>query len=306
MELEIVGGAVSLGPMNELSAAFDGLRPYLLRVAYTQTGSVSDAEDIVQEAWLRLSRSDHERIENLKAWLTTAVTRLALDSLTSARARRESYVGEWLPEPVLTAGPDPGDPAETVTLDETVSMALLVLLESLSPSERCSFVLHDVFGFPFEEVAQVVGRSPEAVRQLASRARRHVEAGRSRFPPSQDEHRRVVEAFRRASSAGDIDGLMELLDPQVKVRADGGGVAPTVKPVIVGARRAAQVLSHLIGGALERYPEMTVSGALVNGAPGVVSRLGDAFTVLSFTVDNGLITEVDIFRNPEKLGHVRL
>jgi RNA polymerase sigma-70 factor, ECF subfamily len=304
MELEIVRGAVSLGPMNELSAAFDELRPYLVRVAYTHTGSVSDAEDIVQEAWLRLSRSDHERIENLKAWLTTAVTRLALDSLTSARARRESYVGEWLPEPVLTAGPDLDDPAETVTLDETVSMALLVLLESLSPSERCSFVLHDVFGFPFEQVAEVVGRSPDAVRQLASRARRHVEAGRPRFPPSHDEHRRVVEAFRRASSAGDIEGLMELLDPQVKVRADGGGVVPTVKPVI-GARRAAQVLVQVFGG-VRRYPGATISDVSINGAPGLVTRLGEAFTLVAFTVDNGLISEVDIFRNPEKLGHVRL
>jgi RNA polymerase sigma-70 factor (ECF subfamily) len=291
--------------LSELSAAFDELRPYLLRVAYTQTGSVGDAEDIVQEAWLRLSRSDHGRIENLKAWLTTVVTRLALDSLTSARARRESYVGEWLPEPVLTDGAVPDDPAETVTLDETVSMALLVLLESLSPSERCSFVLHDVFGFPFDEVSEVVGRSPEAVRQLASRARRHVEAGRPRFPPSRDEHKRVVEAFRRASSAGDIEGLMALLDPQVKVRADGGGVVPTIKPVIVGAERAAQVLSQVLSG-VQRYPEATISYVSINGAPGVVTRLGEAFTLVSFTIDNGLITEVDIFRNPEKLGHVRL
>ncbi len=281
------------------AAFFEGLRPYLLRVAYTETGSVADSEDVVQEAWLRYDRVDRSGIENPKAWLTTVVTRLALDSLGSARSRRESYVGEWLPEPLVTTAPS-SDPAERVTLDESVSMALMVLLESVSPAERCAFVLHDIFGFRFEEVSRVVGRTPEAVRQLASRARRHVEAGRSRFPPTPQEHYRVVEAFRQATHAGDVEALIKLLDPRVRVRADGGGVVPSIRRAIVGAPRAAQVLNALA----RRFPDREEVPAEINGALGLVVRVGDQLSVMLFTIDSGLITEVDIFRNPHKLAHV--
>jgi len=189
---------------------FDAARPRLLRLAYSQLGDLGEAEDVVQEAWLRLQRAGPETIRDLDAWLTTTVARLALDVLRSARARRVAYVGPWLPEPVVE-----DDPADRVTLDESVSYALLTVLEQLSPAERTAFVLHDVFDVPFPEVAEIVGRSPDSVRQLASRARRHVTRERPRRPVSQAEHRRLVEAFTRAAEEGDVERLLTLLDPDV-------------------------------------------------------------------------------------------
>ena len=176
-------------------------RPRLLRLAYSELGDVGEAEDVVQEAWLRLERTDAEAIENLDGWLTTVVARLALDRLRSARARRETYVGPWLPEPVVS-----DDPADRVTLDESVSYALLTVLEQLSPAERTAFVLHDVFDVPFGDVAEVVGRTPEAVRQLASRARRRVTRERPRFPASRDEHDRAVPRVRGGGGRGQPRG----------------------------------------------------------------------------------------------------
>ncbi|WP_461030933.1 RNA polymerase sigma factor SigJ, partial [Streptomyces sparsus] len=208
---------------EQWARGFEEHRAHLLRVAYSTTGSLAEAEDCVQEAWLRLrTLPDPAAVRDLRAWLTTTVGRLALDALGSARARRERYVGTWLPEPLVERAPD-NDPADRVTLDESVSMALLIVLERLTPAERAAFLLHDVFGMPFQEVADVVGRSPAAVRQLASRARRHVEQERPRLPPTRAEQRALVAAFATACGTGDLDGLLALLDPDAVYRSDGGG-----------------------------------------------------------------------------------
>ncbi|MGH2894420.1 MAG: RNA polymerase sigma factor SigJ, partial [Solirubrobacteraceae bacterium] len=205
-------------------AEFDRLRPYLLRVAYSHLGSLSEAEDLVQEAWLRLSRADRGEIRDLRAWLTTVISRLALDALTSARARRERYVGPWLPEPLVRDADNGSDPAQRTDLDEDVSMAMLIVLESLSPAERGAFLLHDVFGYSFEEVARIVDRTPAATRKLAARARAAVESRRPRYPARTEEQREIVQAFLHASQNGDIAGLLALLDPSVTYRSDGGGL----------------------------------------------------------------------------------
>jgi len=213
---------------------FAQARPRLLRLAYSELGDVGEAEDVVQEAWLRLERADAEAIENLDGWLTTVVARLAVDRLRSARARRETYVGPWLPEPLVS-----DDPADRVTLDESVSYALLTVLEQLSPAERTAFVLHDVFDVPFGDVAKVVGRTPEAVRQLASRARRHVKREGPRFAASRDEHDRAVRAFAQAVAEGNLEGLVAVLDPDVVWTSDGGGRARRAHAdARRGARRA--------------------------------------------------------------------
>jgi RNA polymerase sigma-70 factor, ECF subfamily len=275
---------------------FIAARPRLLRLAYSQLGDLGEAEDVVQEAWLRLERSDAAQIRDLDAWLTTVVARLALDALRSARARRELYVGPWLPEP-LVASTD-ADPAERVTLDESVSYALLAVLEQLPPGERTAFVLHDVFGMPFEQVADVVGRTPAAVRQLASRGRRHVESERPRRPVSDDEHRRVVEAFGRASLAGDLDALLAVLDPDVVFTSDGGGRAIAARKPLHGAERVARAW---IGITAQAGPSAHRSLVDVNGRAGVLVENEGARTVLSFEIDGGRITRIDVMRNPDKL-----
>ena len=284
---------------DPLSQAFEAHRPRLLRVAYATVGSVSEAEDCVQEAWLRLQAQDPASIRDLGAWLTTTVSRLAYDALGSARARRERYVGPWLPEPLVEGLAD-DDPADRVTLDESVSMALLVVLERLSPAERTAFLLHDVFGLAFEEVAGVVGRTPAAVRQLASRARRHVEDGQPRFPPTLAQQRRLVAAFADACEGGDMERLVALLDPDVVWRADGGGKVSAAHPATPGARNAARWLL-----ALAQRPPHSLRMAMVNGAPGLVMRDGDGvLTVIAFTIDADRITAMDVMRNPDKLTTV--
>jgi RNA polymerase sigma-70 factor (ECF subfamily) len=285
------------GAGDTLTQAFEAHRGRLLRVAYATVGSVPEAEDCVQEAWLRLQAQDPASIRDLGAWLTTTVSRLAYDTLGSARVRRERYVGPWLPEPLVEGF---GDPAQRVTLDESVSMALLVVLERLSPAERTAFLLHDVFGLAFEEVAEVVGRTPAAVRQLASRARKHVEEGRPRFPPTQTEQRRLVTAFAEACGNGDVQQLVALLDPDVVWRADGGGKVTAAYPAEGGARKVAHMLL-----ALARRPPRSMRMAAVNGAPGLVMRDADGvLTVIAFTVDSGRITALDVMRNPDKLTTV--
>ncbi|MFI0453430.1 RNA polymerase sigma factor SigJ [Actinomadura sp. 6N118] len=281
-----------------LARSFEINRPRLLRVAYMTTGSLVEAEDCVQEAWLRLrGLDDPGAVRDLTAWLTTTVSRLALDALGSARARRERYVGTWLPEPLVEARSH--DPADRVTLDESVSMALLVVLEQLSPAERTAFVLHDVFGIPFPEIAEAVGRSPAAVRQLASRARRQVEGGRPRTPATAAEQRELVDAFTAACEGGDLPGLVALLDPDVVLRADGGGKIATLPRIVRGARRvAAALLSYGRGPMNARLVD-------VNGAPGLVVRQDDGvLTVAAFTMDAGRIIAIDVVRNPDKLARV--
>jgi len=289
--------------MTAPAERFEELRPRLMRVAYSHLGSVAEAEDVVQEAWLRLQRADEATIDHLGAWLTTVVSRLALDALGSARARRECYVGPWLPDPLVEAAASDADPADRVTLDESVSLALLFVLERLSPAERTAFVLHDVFGYSFEEVGEVVGRTPAAARQIASRARRHIVEDRPRESGTPAQQRRAVEAFAAAASGGDLEGLLEVLDPDVVMRSDGGGHVQASRVPLVGADRVSRALVAL---ARTYAGQSDARFADVNGLPGLlmVDRYDRQVSVLSFTVDHGRITTIHIQRNPEKLRHI--
>ncbi|WP_280267655.1 RNA polymerase sigma factor SigJ [Nocardia wallacei] len=286
----------------ELARQFEEHRQYLRRLAYSTLGSLSDADDVVQDAWLRLqrwheTRSPGEQIDNLRAWLTTVTGRLALDLLGSARARREQYVGEWLPEPEVTTV---DDPADRITQDERVTTALLVVLESLSPAERTAFVLQDVFGMSGPEVAEVVGRTPAAVRQLASRARKHVEQGTPRFPASRDEQEKVVSAFALAWRSGDLSALLGVLDDKVTLTADGGGKVPAVREPLSGA----ELIAKLFFGWYKAGTGAWGKHVLVNGQPGLVVFDGTHTGVFSFIVDDGRITGITIVRNPDKLREV--
>ena len=226
-------------------------RTHLMNLAFRMLGSANDAEDVVQQTyvrWFQLGDEERDAIERPRAWLTTVASRICLDILGSARMRRERYVGEWLPEPLPTAaGESSGrsapavDPLDRITLDDSVSMALLVVLESLTPAERVAFVLHEVFGVPFAEIGEIVGRSPEATRQLASSARRHIRDLRSR-PTDAAEHARLVTAFRRACEVGDLDALVRILDPDVTSTSDGGGKVRAALRPIVGAENVARFL----------------------------------------------------------------
>jgi RNA polymerase sigma-70 factor, ECF subfamily len=274
---------------------FAQARPRLLRLAYSELGDLGEAEDVVQEAWLRLERVRAEEIENLDGWLTTVVGRLALDRLRSARVRREAYVGPWLPEPIVS-----DDLADRVTLDESVSYALLTVLEQLGPAERTAFLLHDVFDMPFGEVAEVVGRTPEAVRQLASRARRHVKRERPRFAASHDEHDRVVRAFAQAAAEGDLQGLVTVLDPDVVWTSDGGGRATAARTPLHGGARVARAWATLGRKAPQGPIEIQLNGRL-----GLLLAGGDGQrAALSFVVSEGRIARIDAIRNPEKLRRV--
>nr|WP_231386905.1 RNA polymerase sigma factor SigJ [Nocardia sp. BMG111209] len=282
----------------ELARRFEDQRPYLRRLAYSTLGSLSDADDVVQEAWLRLQRwhdnGAEGRIDNLRAWLSTVTGRLALDQLGSARARREQYVGEWLPEPEVTSW---DDPADRITQDERVTTALLMVLESLSPAERTAFVLQDVFGMSGPEVAEVVGRTPAAVRQLASRARRHVEEGTPRFPAGRDEHEKVVSAFALAWRSGDLSALLGVLDENVVLTADGGGKVPAIRRPVNGA----ELVAKLFFGWYRAGNDASGRNVLVNGKPGLVVFDGAYLGVMSFTVDAGRVSAIQIVRNPDKL-----
>ncbi|MFF3441151.1 RNA polymerase sigma factor SigJ [Streptosporangium sp. NPDC002721] len=288
-----------------LAAEFAAIRPRLVGVAYGLLGSVHEAEDVVQDAWFRLGRAARSEIEDVTGWLVITVSRLALDVLRSARVRREKYVGPWLPEPVVGEG----DPADRVTLDESMSLAMLVVLESLSPAERTSFVLHDVFGLSFEEVARAVGRSAAACRQLAARARRHVAARAPRFEVDEAEHRRVVEAFARIvrddgddGDGGGIDALMALLDPDVVLRSDGGGVVGSARRPVRGSDRVGRFMLGVIRKSGD--PE-GLAVTTVNGRAGLLWVRGKGLVVYGLTVSEGRITEIDIVMNPEKLRSVR-
>jgi RNA polymerase sigma-70 factor (ECF subfamily) len=289
--------------MSDLAERFEELRPRLLRLAYGQLGSLAEAEDVVQEAWLRLQRADADVIENLPGWLVTVVGRLALDALGSARMRRERYVGPWLPDPLVGTADGSADPADRVTLDETVGHAMLFVLERLSPAERTAFILHDVFGYSFDEVGAVVGRTPAAARQLASRARRHVVEQRPRQSGSPVEQRRAVAAFAAAANGGDLDALLAVLDPEVVMRSDGGGRVKAARKPLVGADRVGRALVAL-GRKFDGLWQMRET--VVNGQPGLVTvnSPDGHLSVLAFTVDAGRITTIHIQRNPDKLGHV--
>jgi RNA polymerase sigma-70 factor, ECF subfamily len=284
--------------MGEPAVAFEQHRTHLIQVAYGVLGRIGAAEDVVQEAWLRLQRVDAAEIDDLRAWLTTVVGRLAMDALKHEQRRRERYIGEWLPEPLVES------PADVTTLDEKVTTALLVVLERLSPAERTAFVLHDVFDMPFDEVAEAVGRSPAAVRQLAARARRHVDAGKPRFPASPEERERIVLAFAAAWQAGDLDHLLALLDPAAVLRADGGGQVPSARKPLLGAQRIAHALVGLQRASAHDGRTARAAIADVNGAPGLIVDAGGVLSVISLTIDAGRVVAVDIVRNPDKLRHV--
>jgi RNA polymerase sigma-70 factor, ECF subfamily len=283
--------------VSTIAEAFEAERARLVRLAYGQLGSLAEAEDVVQDAWLRLERADAGAIRDLRAWLTTTVSRLALDTLRSARVRRESYIGPWLPEPLV--GDDYADPADRVTLDESVGMALMVVLESLSARERVAFVLHDVFGAPFDSVAEVLGVSSDAARQLASRARREVEAKRPRFPATPEQQREIITAFAEAVTEGDTERLVGLLHPDAVMVSDGGGKVTAARKPVDGAEKVAQVAQAL---ARKGADPSTVRIVDVNGMPGLFVRDWDGTaTVAAFTVDDGKIVAIDLMRNPDKL-----
>ncbi|GAA4496333.1 RNA polymerase sigma-70 factor [Actinoallomurus oryzae] len=290
---------------DDAAREFEALRGRLVAVAYGLLGSVDEAEDAVQESWLRLCRVDRSEIDDLTGWLIVTVARIARDALRSARHRREEYVGPWLPEPLVGVG-DPragaADPADRVTLDESLSMALMVVLEALSPAERTAFVLHEVFGMPFADVGRVVGRSPAACRQLAARARRRVEAGAPRFAVSPGERRRVTDAFADACGNGNVRALLDVLDGGVVLRSDGGGVVRAARRPVRGADRVARYLA----GVIRRRGVRTMIPTTVNGEPGLLWLLDGALdAVVTITVANGRVTAVDIVRNPGKLARVR-
>lgn len=279
-------------------------RRTLLALAYRMLGTVADAEDAVQETyvrWYRQSDADRKRIENPPAWLTRVASRICLDMLGSARARRERYVGEWLPEPLpgesAIASAVPIDPLDRITLDESVSVALMVVLESLTPAERVAFVLHDVFAMPFAEIAETVGRSPEATRQLASQARRRVRERRA-GAASRQQHDAVARAFAEATMTGQLSTLIALLDPNVVLRSDGGGRVSAARRPVVGADRVARFLlgiSHLKPTAITE-PTLTPEGLAF-----LVTIDGRTDSVISVDVTGDRITEVYIVRNPDKL-----
>ncbi|MDA2811347.1 RNA polymerase sigma factor SigJ [Nocardiopsis sp. RSe5-2] len=295
-------------PVDPRLSVVMGERRRLTGLAYRLLGSLADAEDVVQDAytrWYALSPGQREDIDSPGAWLAKAVGRLCLNVLSSARVRRETYVGEWLPEPLPgpaerdgggPVGPF-GDPADRVTLDESVTMAFLVVLESMTPAERVAFVLHDVFRYPFADVAQVVGRTPAACRQLAVSARRRVRTAHAPASPAARQAG-VVKAFKRAWEEGDIDSLVRLLDPDATVTADGGGRVRTARRPISGAERIARTLFGFAG----RVDDLTLVERTVNGRPGLVAqRDGRTVTVTAFQVENGLITHIWAVRNPDKL-----
>jgi RNA polymerase sigma-70 factor (ECF subfamily) len=290
---------------SPLATAWSENHRLLLDVAYRMLGSVNDAEDVVQEAFARLMRADVSQIDDVRAWLVVVVSRLCVDFLRSARVRREQSASLWLPEPVVDQPAD--DPADRVTLDESVRMALLIVLEQLTPPERAAFVLHDVFQFPFETVSAIVGRSPAACRQLASRARRHVAENvpPSRFSVDAALHRRVAEQFMAACTGGDLDALMEVLAPNVEGAADLGELGRVLgRAVAVGRDEVCSRLLLLFGP----HSGSALVGRTVNGEPGiVVSRNGRPFAVMSLTIDaDGRISEIHSVADPEKLTRVRV
>ena len=283
-----------------LAEQFDGLRPRLRTIAYRMLGSVSDSDDAVQEAWLRLSRADSAAVENLAAWLTTVGARVCLDMLRARSARREEYIGSWLPEPIVLID-DAASPEDEVLIADSVGLALLVVLETLTPSERLSFVLHDMFGVPFDEIAAILDRSPDAARQLASRGRRRVQGAPLNAEASLDEQRELVDAFLAASRNGDFEGLIAVLDPDVVFRVDTGIDDLRARGPVSGAAAVAERVL-----ARGRPLAGLARPALVNGGAGlVVGQPGRPFAVVGFTVANGRIAAIDLITDREKLSRLQ-
>ncbi|MGW4034173.1 RNA polymerase sigma-70 factor [Streptomyces sp. NPDC004838] len=280
--------------VDSVTQAFVAHRNLLFTVAYEMLGSAADAEDVLQETWLRWVGVDPGSVRDQRAYLVRITTRQALSHLRTLRRRRESYVGPWLPEPLLTSP----DVAEDVELADSVSMAMLLVLETLAPTGRAVFVLREVFDLGYDEIAEAVGKSPAAVRQIAHRARAHVAARRPRGVTSAAETRRTVEAFQRAVETGDLQRLLDVLAPDVVLLTDGGGVVQAALAPVVGAGQVARVLGG-IAAALSLRP------AQVNGDPALIVRLdGEIDTVMAMRIDDGLVTGLYAVRNPEKLSRL--
>jgi RNA polymerase sigma-70 factor (TIGR02957 family) len=278
--------------------AFLTHRNLLFTVAYEMLGSAADAEDVLQETWLRWAGVDLGTVENQRAYLVRITTRQALSRLRTLGRRRESYIGPWLPEPLLTAP----DVAEDAELADSVSMAMLLVLETLTPTERAVFVLREVFDVGYDEIAEAVGKSPAAVRQIAHRARAHVAARRPRGAASAAETRKALEAFQRAAETGDLQGLLDILAPDVVLLGDGGGVKQAILRPVVGADKVARLLTAGLGrlGAAA-----SLQSAQVNGYPALILYLnGEIDTVVAVRIDDGLVTGLYGVRNPEKLSHM--
>ena len=284
---------------DQLEGQFERLRPYLTSVAYSMLGSVSEAEDAVQESWLRLGRVDTGSIDDLRAWLTTVVGRICLDMLKARQARREDQAGMWLPEPLI-AEPASEGPESQAVIAESIGLALLIVLERLTPPERLAFVLHDVFAVPFETIGQIMGRTTEAARQLASRARRRVQDA-PQPDPDLPAQRHAVDAFLAAARNGDFEGLLEVLAPEVVLRFDPG-TGPFAPFEITGAQAVAR---HVLRTAPRFLPRAVP--ATVNGTPGVLYGTWDQpLGVLGFTVEHGKIAELNLITDRGKLGHLRM
>ncbi|MCX5121673.1 RNA polymerase sigma-70 factor [Micromonospora sp. NBC_00362] len=278
--------------------AFVNHRNLLFTVAYEMLGSAADAEDVLQETWLRWADADLTTVRDQRAYLVRITTRLSLNRLRAVGRRRESYVGSWLPEPLLTAP----DVADDVELAESVSMAMLLVLETLAPTERAVFVLREVFDIGYDEIAGAVDKSSAAVRQIAHRARAHVAARRPRGMVSPADTRRALDAFRLAVETGDVQGLLDVLAPDVVLLGDGGGIKQVVLRPVAGADKVARLLCSTHA----RVATMSLHPAQVNGHPALVLRLDGAVdTVLALRIDDGLISGVYAVRNPEKLSHMR-
>jgi RNA polymerase sigma-70 factor (ECF subfamily) len=277
---------------------FERQRPHLRAVAYRMLGSLSDADDAVQEAWLRLNRSDTDAVTNLGGWLTTVVARVSLDMLRARRSRREEYVGSWLPEPVV-ASDDETSPEKEALLADSVGLALLVVLDSLSPAERLAFVLHDMFAMSFDEIAPIVDRTPAATRKLASRARQRVRGAAPQPDADLSGQREVVDAFLAAARDGNFEALVAVLDPDVVFRLDVGGVPPRAREPVVGAEAVAREV------VTSGYRQLATAArhAVINGAAGLVIAPRDRpIAVVGFTTREGRILEIDLIADPDKLG----
>jgi RNA polymerase sigma-70 factor (TIGR02957 family) len=273
-------------------------RSLLFTVAYELLGSAADAEDVVQETWLRWADVDHEEVRDPRAYLVRIVTRQALNRLRTLARRREDYVGEWLPEPLLTSP----DVADDVELAESVSIAMLTVLESLAPTERAVFVLREVFDVPYDEIAEAVGKSTAAVRQIAHRSREHVQARRPRMEVSRSEQQEVVDRFVNAVLTGDVQGLLDVLAPDVVLVADGGGIAPAILKPLTGSRPIANLLSNFT----RLVPGAQVANVWVNGGPAARIDGGEkgGETVISVAIEDGRITHIFAMRNPHKLERI--
>jgi RNA polymerase sigma-70 factor (ECF subfamily) len=283
-----------------LAVRFEENRGHLKAVAYRMLGSVNEADDAVQEAWLRLSHYGASGVANLSGWLTTVVARICLDMLRSRQARREEPFEAHVPDPIVSRDSAP-DPEQETLLADSVGLALLVVLETLEPAERLAFVLHDMFSVPFDELAGILGRSPAAARQLASRARRRVQGAAPVPDTDMSRQREVVNAFLAASRDGDFEALLAVLDPDVVLRADAGLLQPGVSKVVRGATRVAE--QALLFSSLAQHCRL----ALVNGAPGLVTAPGgQPYSVVGFTIRHGKIIEIDILADSERLRQLNL